>query len=165
MSYLRSGENQALPKPQCLNSNTLFAKQRNKNRTTTKPMLLNTPYFPVPGREMFSSCLNLKPCSLDPSFSPFSPHGMGSLDSMALQFFSPPIHFHTFHIYRVVFLQLWRSFSQSSDLFPMCSKWSDINRVVFQGQGKPRVPLLLCCLTSSPILKWSFPSRAWIFLS
>lgn len=37
--------------------------------------------------------------------------------------------------------------------------------VVFKGQGKPRVPLLLCCLTFSPILKWSFPSRAWIFLS
>lgn len=40
-------------------------------------------------------------------------------------------------------------FSLSSDRFPSCSKWFDVDLVVFKGQGKPRVPLLFHHLSSS----------------
>ena len=133
---------------------TVFAnKQRNKV-TTTKPC--NTQYFlflSLWSREVFFFCKSM-PHSLSPSLflSLLSLHGKCSLPSMAPLIFSPTINFHSPCTCHTVSLQPWRSFCQFSDQFPECTKLFDLNTAVFEGLGKPRVPLLLCHLNSFPPL-------------
>ena len=122
---------------------TLFSKN---------PIILSTSHSPVCGPKRCSSCVNPKPHSLNFSFfvSLLSLHGKGAFPSMALRFFSPPIHFPIPRTCHTVSLQQWRYFCQFSDQFHGCSKQSCPNTPVFEGQRKPRVPYFLSILTPSP---------------
>lgn len=91
------------------------------------------------------------------TWSPFSqpvhslhlpPQKLPSVPLQLSSFSLPQIHLllHTSHLPHYL-PPTWRSFFQSSDWFPGCPKYSDLNTAVFD--GKPRVPLLLCHLNSS----------------
>lgn len=69
---------------------------------------------------------------------------------MTWQFFSPPVHFHTPHSCHSFSLQPLKSSFPFLGQFLVCSQWSDLNTTVCRDWRKPRVPLFLYLLNSSP---------------
>ena len=130
----------------------LFAKKQKQKQKQT----CDTQYFQFPSpwsREVFLLC---KP---DAALSkPFS---------ISLSFVSPQKRFppflriflstnslpHTSHL-PYCLPPTMEILLQPTDKFSGCSKWSDLNTTVFEGWGKPRVPLLACHLNYS--LQWLF---------
>ena len=103
--------------------------------------------IPIPWhfvQTLLHHCLS---CSLPLSLT--SLHKKGSLLSLALQLFCPPIYIPKPCICHVLSLQLCRLLSSSSVWFPSCSKWFDGDLTVFEGWGKLRVHLLFHHLNSS----------------
>ena len=100
-----------------------------KKRTGTH----STSHSPVFGPERFFSCANSMLHFLIHSLSlPFVSPQKGFPPLCISAVFSPPVHIHTLWIRQTVSFWLWRSFCHSTDLFPGCSKLSDVTTAVLR---------------------------------
>lgn len=116
-----------------------------------KAWTLSTPSSPVDGPERLfflvrTWCHTL---STTISFSPFFSMKICLSSLCGPAVFSPlPIHFHVPHTCYTVFFQPWRSFSQSTEWFPGCSKLTQ-NTAVFTNKESPGSPYF-SAFNSSP---------------
>ena len=133
------GESHTLPKPQSMSS-THFAKYLPHSVPLAPQSMVGRDFLLV-----WTQCYIF---STSLSFSPFSQPEKGAPSLPQNGSFSLPQFTYTCLICTTLSSSNHGGrFFHSPDQFPGCSKWSELNTVVFKGQRKPRLPYFSAILT------------------